>query len=173
MNATTNTTAFHPYKVVQQGRDSLQLKASANHRIIIIVLRMIPILMIGVGIVLFITQKESVFLITFGGIGLLEAFIFTFIKIPASISIDNVGFTLETLSIKGRRETYYLWADIDFIRYKIVRAKNSTSLTYEAVLKTGKKFSFLSFPNYHQKREAIPELNSVLNDISNKEIREK
>ena len=86
--------------------------------------------------------------------------------------MDSMGFTLETLSIKGKKETYYLWSDIDFIRYKTIRAKHSTSLSYEAVFKTGKTLSFLSFANYHTKKDAVPEINSVLHEIIRKEVRE-
>ena len=80
---------------------------------------------------------------------MIESLIFSFIKIPASLSMDSMSFTLETLSIKGKKETYYLCSNVDFLRYKTIREKSSTSLDYEAVLKTGKKLSFLSFANYH------------------------
>jgi hypothetical protein len=173
MNTTTNSTAFHPYRVLQQERGRLQLHAPYSQRVIITFLRYMPLIIITIGLVLYLTQKEIVFLPVFCGMGLLIGLIFVFIEIPASVSMDSMGFTLETLLTKGRKETNYLWNDVDFIRHKVVRAKNSISLTYDAVLKTGKKVSFLTFANYHQKVQAIPEINAALHNISNKEIREK
>ena len=173
MDTSITATAFHPYKVIQPGRSTLQLQPGAGQNAALFVFRFIPLIMLIVGIILYIVQKETFFLLIFGGIALLEAVIFSFIKIPAALTMDSVGFTLETLSIKGRKETYYLWNDIDYIRYRTVRTKNSTSLTYDAMLKNSKKVSFLNFGNYHSKKQNLAEINTVLHQISNKEIREK
>jgi hypothetical protein len=172
MNTITGKTAFHPYKVVDQGRNNLQLQPPSGHKFLIALLWFIPLAMIIVGIVLFVVEKEALFLLVFGGIGLLEAIVFAFIRIPASLSVDSIGFTLETLSLKGKRETYFLWHEIDYIRYQAVRGKNSTSLAYHAIPKNGKKVNFLNFHNYHAKKQHISEINSVIKEISNKEIRE-
>jgi hypothetical protein len=173
MNTATANNLFHPYTIINQGRSTLQLQPGKAQKTGIIVLRIMPVIMVAIGIILFVTQKDILFLAMFGGIGLIEAFIFSFIKIPAAISMDSMGFTLETLSIKGRKETYYLWNDVEYIRHKTISAKNSTSLSYEAVLKTGKGLSFLSFPNYHTKKQVIPEINVLLAQISGKQIAEK
>ena len=172
MNTATADNLFHPYKVISQGRSTLQLQPGKGQASGVIVLRIMPLIMLVVGFALYVTQKNIMFLVVFGGVALIETLIFSAIKIPASLSMDSMGFTLETLSIKGKKETYYLWSDIDFIRYKTIRAKHSTSLSYEAVFKTGKKLSFLSFANYHAKKDAVPEINSVLHEISRKEVRE-
>ena len=87
--------------------------------------------------------------------------------------MDSTGFTLETFSMKGRKETYYTWSDVDFIRYRKITGKNITTLTYSAMLKDGQKINFFSFSNYHAKKQSIPEINAVLNGISKKEVREK
>jgi hypothetical protein len=87
--------------------------------------------------------------------------------------MDSSGFTLETFSVRGRREDYYLWNDVNFIRYRMIVGKNSTTLSYTAVLATGKKVNFLSFNNYHSKKHQIPEINSALHDISKREVRKK
>ena len=173
MNTTAEQNVFHPYKIIHQGRNTLQLQPAIGQKTGIIILRIMPLIMLVIGAILYFTQKEIIFLIMFGGIALFEALIFSFIKIPAALSMDSMGFSLETLSIKGKKETYYLWSDIDFIRYKVVRAKNSTSLSYEALLKTGKKLNFLSFPNYHTKKGAIPEINALITEISKKQVAEK
>jgi len=169
MTTAAEQTAFHPYKVTNQGRSTLQLQPGKAQSAGVIVLRIMPLIMLVTGVVMFVTQKDILFLVIFAGIALLEAFIFSFIKIPAALSMDSMGFTLETLSIKGKKETYYLWNDVDFIRHKTIRAKNSTALSYEAVLKSGKKITFLSFPNYHTTKTAIPEINTFLSQISGKQ----
>lgn len=173
MNTTTGRTAFHPYKIIHQGRSTLQLAPGAGPKVVIFLIRTIPLLMAGAGVVLFIIEKETFLLLIFAGMAVLEGLVFSFIKVPASLSMDSMGFTLETLSMKGKQESYYLWNDVDFIRYRILRGKNSTTLNYAAILNTGKKISFLSFNNYHAKKHSIPEINSVLHNISNKELREK
>jgi|GEM_PF-3342422 len=173
MDTTTGTTAFRPYKVAELNRTNLQLQPPSGHKFLIALFWFIPLAMIIVGIVFFIVEKEPLFLLVFGGIGLLEAIVFSFVKIPAALSMDSIGFTLQTLSLRGKKETYYLWNEIDYIRYKAVRGKNSTSLVYHAIPKNGKKINFLNFSNYHSKKQQIPEINEILHDISNKEIREK
>lgn len=170
MNTTTADNLFHPYKIIMQGRSTLQLQPGSGQKAGVYVLRIMPLIMLIVGVIMYVVQKQLLFLAVFGGIALLEFFIFSFIKIPAAISMDNMGFTLETFSIKGRQETYYLWSDVDFIRHKTISAKNSTSLSYEAILKTGKKLTFLSFQNYQSKKLLIPEMNNVLHEISKKQI---
>ena len=172
MNTAAQQTIFHPYKVIQQGRSVLQLQPPPGKKFVLFLLWFIPLIMLTVGVVLFLIQKETLFLYTFGGIGILEAILFSFIKVPASLSMDSIGFTLETFSLKGRNETYYLWNDVEFISYRKVSSKGGPSLLYDAILKTGKKISFLSFGNYHSKKNQLTELNSTLQQISNKEIRE-
>jgi len=173
MVTTTNQTAFKPYKIVNESRSSLALQPSAGQKAAVFVFRFVPAFLLLMGIVISITQNRRLYLLIFGGIALLEALIFSFIKIPGSLSMDAVGFNLETLSVRGRKEIYYLWNDVDFIRYRMVIGKNSTSLTYDAMLKSGKKISFLTFPNYHSKKQSIEEINAILHQISNKEIRKK
>ena len=173
MNTTPEQNIFHPYKIISQTRGSLQLKPALGQKTILLVLRIMPLIMLTIGLVVYITQKEILFLAVFGGIALIEAFIFSFVKIPASLSMDNIGFTLETLSIKGRKEIYHLWNDVDYIRHRVIQSKNSTSLSYEAVLKEGKKISFLNFGSYHAKKSLLPEINAILSGISRKEVRDK
>lgn len=172
MNTNAHQTAFHPYQIINEGRSTLQLRPGKAPKIGMLVLRFIPLLMVVIGGVLFVVQKEIYFLLMFVGIALFEGIIFSFITIPAALSMDSMGLTLETYSIKGRKETYYLWSEIDFIRHRMFSGKNSTTLNYAAVLKTGKKVSFLNFNNYHKKKQSIPEINAVLHTISKKEIRE-
>jgi hypothetical protein len=164
---------FHPYKVIMQRRSSLQLEPGWGPKVTLFVLRFIPLIMAVVGVVLLVIQKENFYLLIFGGFALFEGFIFSFIKIPAALFMDSTGFTLETFSVRGRREDYYLWNDVNFIRYRMIVGKNSTTLSYTAVLATGKKVNFLSFNNYHSKKHQIPEINSALHDISKREVRKK
>ncbi|MGZ5222540.1 MAG: hypothetical protein ACXWC7_20800, partial [Chitinophagaceae bacterium] len=103
MNTTVADNLFHPYKIINQGRSTLQLQPGSGQKAGIVVLRVMPLIMLVIGVIMFVTQKEILFLAMFGGIALLEAVIFSFIKIPAAISMDSMGFTLETLSIKGRK----------------------------------------------------------------------
>lgn len=173
MNTAANQTAFHPYKIVTEGRGTLQLEPGKGPKVMLYVMRAIPLLMATTGVILFIVEKETFLLLIFGGIALLEGIVFSFIKIPASLSMDSMGFTLETYSMKGRKETYYLWNDVDFIRYRMITGKNSTTLNYAAILKTRNKVSFLNFNNYYKKKHSIPEINAMLHNISKKEIREK
>lgn len=101
---TASQTAFHPYKVISQGRNTLQLQPAAGQKAAVIIFRIMPVILLATGVVFYLTQKDLFFLLIFGGIALLEALIFSFIKIPASLSMDSVGFTLETLSIKGKEK---------------------------------------------------------------------
>lgn len=173
MNTTTSPNPFHPYKIMQQGRSTLQLAPGAAPKVAMFVFRFIPLMMVAVGVVLFVLEKEPFYLFIFGGIALLEAVIFSFIKVPAAFSADSMGFTLETRSIRGRKETYYLWSDVEYIRHRMTVAKNSTTLAYTAMMKDGKKINFLNFNNYGAKKQSIPEINAVLHTISKKEVREK
>ncbi|RYF86803.1 MAG: hypothetical protein EON98_02560 [Chitinophagaceae bacterium] len=171
--STTEKTAFSPYKIINQGRSTLQLEPGKGAKASVVVLRIIPLFLFVIGVIVFLVQKETFYLLIFGGIALFEVFVFSFIKIPAAVSMDSMGFTLETLSIKGRKENYYLWSDVDYIRQRMIVAKNSTTLNYAAVLNTGKKINFLSFNNYYSKKQSIPEINNALHDVSKKEVREK
>ena len=173
MNSTSGQTNFHPYKIIQQGRSSLQLAPNSAPKVAIYAFRFIPLIMLAVGAALFILENEPLFLYIFGGIALLEAVIFSFIKVPAAVSMDSMGFTLETLSIKGRQEQYYLWSDVEYIRHRITTAKNNTTLTYTAMMNEGKKINFLNKSNYNAKKQSIAEINEVLRGISKKDVREK
>lgn len=173
MDAITSETIFQPYKIINQSRSSLQLQPATGQKVVVYIFRFMPLIMLSIGLALYLSQKQTLYLATFGGIALLEWFIFSFIKIPAALSMDNMGFTIELLSLRGSIEMYYLWSDVDFIRYKTVRTKNNTSLHYEAVLNTGKKRGFLNFPNYYSKKKQIAEINAALHEISRKDIKEK
>lgn len=173
MNPSTNQTAFQPYQIINEGRSTLQLKAGKAPRVAMLVLGFIPLLMVAIGVVLFVVQKDIFFLLMFAGVALFEGIIFSFIKVPAALSLDSMGFTVETYSMRGRREDYYLWSDVDYLRNRMVSGKNSTTLNYTAVLKDGKKVSILNFNNYYSKKQSIPTINEVLHHISKKEVRDK
>ncbi|RYZ28059.1 MAG: hypothetical protein EOO10_10770 [Chitinophagaceae bacterium] len=143
MIAKTNQTTFQPYKIVNEGRNSLELQPNAGPKTIVFVFRFVPAFLLLMGIFVAITQNKPLYFLIFGGVALLEAFIFSFIKVPGSLFMDAVGFNLETHSVKGKKESYYLWNDVNFIRYRMVLGKNSTSLTYDAMLKSGKKWMIL------------------------------
>ena len=173
MITASSQTAFHPYKIINEGRSSLELQPGSGQKVALFIFRFVPAFLLLMGCIISITQNRLLYLLIFGGIALAEALLFTLIKIPGHLTMDAVGFNLQTLSIKGNSETYYLWNDVDFIRYRMVLGKNSTSLTYDAMLKSGKKTTFLTFPNYHSKKRNIMEINDVLQQISRKEIRKK
>lgn len=173
MEPATTQTAFQPYKVISAGRSNLQLQPPASIKAAMTIFRLTPLLMAAIGVVLYLVQGELFYLLIFGGVALFEAIVFSFFKLPAAVSIDSMGFTLETVSLKGRKENYYLWSEVDYLRHRMVSGKNSITLNYMAVLKDGKKVSFLNFNNYHRKKQSIPEINTVLHNISKKEIREK
>src|SRR5215203_505195 len=101
MNTATTDHLFHPYKIINQGRSTLQLQPGKGLAAGVIVLRVMPLIMLVIGFALYVTQKNLMFLLMFGGIALIETLIFSFIKIPAALSMDSMGFTLQTLSIKG------------------------------------------------------------------------
>ncbi len=92
---------------------------------------------------------------------------------PHSIGLDSIGLNIDTASIKGFRQTYYLWNDVESIRYRTVSAKHSAMLVYDAILKKGKKAKFLSFDNYNAKKNCLDEINIVLQNISNKQVQQK
>jgi hypothetical protein len=166
-------TLFHPYKIIHQSSSNLQLQAGSNVKLIRRLLIGIPLLLLGVAVVLSLTQKEPVILYAMGGTALLELLIFSFIKIPADLRMDRIGFTLKTVSVQRTVETDYLWTDVDHIRQRITRAKNSTTLVCEAILTSGKKVQFLNFPNYLAKKQKAADMRTVFSEISNKAVVEK
>lgn len=169
----SNDALFHPYKIIHQGRNDLQLQAGNNVKFARLAFLLIPILFLVFGLVLSITQKQIAFLYIIGGVAVLELFLFSFIKIPADLRMDTIGFTLKTVSVKSTKETDYLWNDVDSILQRIIRTKNGTVLAYDAVLATGKKVRFLNFPTYSPKKQSAAEIDSLLSQISNKEVIQK
>lgn len=164
---------FRPYKVVAQSGTSLQLKAGTNVRLIRVVFLLAPLILLGMGVVLFVMQSDPKFLYILGGAALLETVIFSFIKTPGDLQMDRMGFTLQTVSLRGVQQTDYLWSDADRIRQRIIRSKNGATLNYQAVMKSGQKVSFLSFPNYIAKKGEAPQVAETLRSISGKEVTDK
>ena len=173
MNTTTNPAAFHPYKILSNGNSGLQLHAPGRTKTTIWILRIFPLFTFLIGIGAYAFTGEVLMVLVFGAVALFEVILLYFIKTPSSLQMDSVGFTLETVSMRGVQENYYLWNDVEYIRSRILRGKNSTSLVYDAVLKSGKKLNFLNFGSYQAKKNAIPAINEVLGEISRKEVREK
>ncbi len=169
-----NDTIFHPYEVVQQGRNTLELQMrNRSRKLIRWIFLTPPLLIFMAGIVLFLVKKDILYVYVLGGIGILELILFSFFKTPVSVKMDNMGLSLTTLTVKGEKESFYLWNDVDYIRHRLSVTQNNTLLVYDAVLKSGKKIRFLNFSNYQKKKNAIPAMNEVLAQISGKEVTDK
>ncbi len=166
-------TVFQPYNIISQSGSSLQLKADNRGKLMRIIFLIAPLILVVMGVVLCVTQKQRLFLVLMGGIAVLEYLLFSFIKIPGDVQLDAMGFTLQTSSIKGVQTKDYLWTDVDYIRQRITQTKGGMVLTYHAILLSGKKISFLSFPNYKIKNSSAEQVNSILQTISKKAVREK
>lgn len=169
----TEDNLFRPYKVIQQTNSSLELKSGINPRIVRITLIAMPLVFIVVGLILFTTQSNSPVTYTMMGVGLLELFLFSFLKFPADLRMDSMGFVLKQVSIKGIEVKDFLWSDVDRIRWRHTRTKNGSVLTFDAVLKEGKKLRLLNFPAYNPKKQSAAEISSVLSQISRKPVSEK
>lgn len=167
------TSVFHPYKVISQGQTSLQLEAGSHSKILVWVFRAVPFITFAMGIAAYLLAREIVVLLSLTAIALLEAIALSFVKSPSSVSMDSMGFTLDTISSKGVKQTWYLSNDIDYIQYRSVRAKHANLLVYDAILKTGKKVRFLVFPNYSNKLQNLAEIDGVISNISSKEVQQK
>lgn len=169
----SNDKLFDPYKIISQTGNSLHLQAGRGVKIIRVVFLLAPLILLGAGIALYLTQKEIFFLYVLGGAAALEFILFSFIQLPGDVQMDNMGFTLQLVSLQGKKQKDYLWTDVDAMHRRIMRTKNGAVLNYQVVLKSGKKQRFLSFPNYHGKKQSIPEINDVLQHISGKNVVEK
>jgi hypothetical protein len=169
----TDNNTFRPYKIIHQSGSSLELKAGTNPKVIRAAFLAGPAILFTAGIALFATQKQPLPLYIMCGVAVLELFAFSFIKMPADLRMDSVGFTLKTVSIKSSQDTDYLWNDVDHIRQRIIRSKNGATLAYDVIMKEGKKMRLLNFSNYNAKKQSATEINSILSQISKKPVTEK
>ncbi len=168
-----NDNLFHPYKIIQQSGSNLELQAGSRPAIIRAAFLAGPAILIIAGLVLYLTQKEIVFLYILFGIAALELLVFSFIKVPSDLRMDSVGFTLKRVSIKGAEETDYLWNDVDRIRRRFIRTKGGPTLAFDAIMKEGKKIRLLNFSSFNAARQSAAEIASVLSQISRKPVAEK
>lgn len=166
------TSPFHPYKVIEQGRSTLTLASSVSKNTQLLILLVVPLVSIATAIAVFRVTKNTILLYVFAGVVILEFIAGSFIKIPVTVQLDSMGLNIETASLKGFQQTYYLWNDVEHLRYRIVRTKEITMLVYDAILKNGKKERLLAF-NYNAKKPQVEEINTILTAISKKEIRAK
>ena len=164
---------FRPYKILHQSGSNLQLQAGINPKIIRAAFLAGPVILFIAGFILYLTQKQVMFLLILCGVGLLELFIFSFIKIPADLRMDSVGFTLKRVSIKSIEEVDYLWNDVDRIRWRLLRTKGGSTLAFDSILKEGKKMRLLNFSGFNPKEQSAAEIASVLAAISRKPVVEK
>ncbi len=167
------TSPFHPYKVIEQEQSSLTLASSVSKNTQLLILRLVPLISIVTAIVVFLFTQNTIILYALAGFALLEIIIFSFIKTPVTIQLDSMGLNIETASMKGFQQTYYLWNDVEYIRYRIVRTKDSNMLVYHVMLKNGGKTKLLALNNYNAKGQQLQEINTLLLGISKKEVGEK
>jgi hypothetical protein len=71
---------FHPYKVINKGRTSLQLKPRTNQKLLARIMLAIPLLTFLLGIILYFFSKEIVVLFITTGGAALEVLAFSFVK---------------------------------------------------------------------------------------------
>lgn len=164
---------FRPYKIIHQSDSSLELKAGTSPTIIRAAFLAGPVILLVIGIILYTTQKDPLFLYIMCSIAVLELVIFSFIKLPGDLRMDNIGFTLKQISIKGAEVKDYLWSDVDRIRWRLIRTKGGPNLVFDAMLKDGKKLRLLNFQNFNTKNQSAAEISSVLSQISRKPVTEK
>lgn len=168
-----NDDLFRPYKIIQQSGSNLQLQSRTNPKLVRAAFLAAPVILFVAGFVLYSTQKDPFFLYILCGVALLELFVFSFIKIPADLRMDSVGFTLKRVSIKSIEERDYLWNDVDRIRWQLLRTKGGPSLAFDAIMKEGRKIRLLNFSAFNPKKQSAAEIASVLAGISRKPVAEK
>lgn len=163
---------FSPYEIVYESSNCLEIKHSNRQQSITKgVMIGLPAITMAIGLVLYVWHTQFPFLLIFLGITLFELILFAFIKTPIAVKMDSTGLHYTTISLGGRKDHFYIWAEINYLRRKTVKTKNATTLSYYLVLTSGKKFQFLSFANYHAKKKWLPEIENKLAAISHKEVR--
>ena len=170
----TRESIFHPYQIVAQSTTLLELQATRRKRALWFwVLRLAPLFALLMGVIMYVVSKELIMLLTMALLAAVEVFIFLRIHIPVALRIDSFGVTVDSLSLKGEKQRYNLWQDIDHIRYHTFQTKSGRQLVYDAVLTTGKKVRLLSFSSLQTKPENISRINEVLQQVSRIEIKNR
>ena len=164
-------TIFHPYKVIAQADNHLEL--GSNAKATIWLLRLVPLLVPAIFAFFILTSEEPMPIeIFYVGIGvtLFCYLLIAFFKIPASVKIDTIGMTVLYVTLFGYKEKHMLWSQVDRVEHVYRRGKGGGYYTYRVITNDRKKINFLTFSGYHLLENNFTQVNKTIQQLSGRPV---